>query len=368
MNKEITLGDKRYFKLFIGKRVLKKHVFQSKGEVPIYSGSVIIPFGYAKKSNISDFERDYIIWGIDDAVFDFELIKKGAEFVITDHCGAIKVIDDGILPEYLYYDLQMKKDSLGFGWSVRASMGNMRKVSVSIPILENGAFDIETQKVMVEKFKKIGTLLDKLKAIYDDLNGANLRLDINNKYFIQIPVGEIFDLTITTNRSNFTKSFVNQNKGKIPVYSASKYESAVDYGYVKDNINGIKYFEDCLTWNIDGSVGKAFYREGRFALSEKVIPLIPREPYKGCIDLKYIKILIEEVALESGFHYSNKAGKSKIKDILLPFPSKNIGKQIIPDLEKQREIAEKHEKILLIKDTLLQRLQILIDASSRIKT
>ena len=57
-----------------------------------------------------------------------------------------------------------------------------------------------------------------------------------------------------TNSSSFTKTFINSNKGEIPVYGASKEIDEVGYGYVKDNLKGVKYFENCLTWNIDGSI------------------------------------------------------------------------------------------------------------------
>ena len=73
---------------------------------------------------------------------------------------------------------------------------------------------------------------------------------------------ELFDLSVKTNNSKFTKVFVEKNRGHIPVYGASKNEKTVDYGYIKDNLEGIKYFRDCLTWNIDGSIGKVFLRQG----------------------------------------------------------------------------------------------------------
>ena len=39
-----------------------------------------------------------------------------------------------------------------------------------------------------------------------------------------------------TNSSSFTKTFINSNKGEIPVYGASKEIDEVGYGYVKDNL------------------------------------------------------------------------------------------------------------------------------------
>jgi len=112
----------------------------------------------------------------------------------------------------------------------------------------------------------------------------------------------------------------------------------------------VKYFEDCLTWNIDGSVGKANFRKGRFSLSEKVIPLILKNDYKVKIDINYLKYMIEKEAVKLGFSFSNKAGKKRIKNMLIKIPLKE-NKEF--DLQKQREISEKFKKMEKIKYELM---------------
>lgn len=83
----------------------------------------------------------------------------------------------------------------------------------------------------------------------------------NNYQFTKLKVQEIFDLKAKTNSSKFTKGFIKDNSGDIPVYGASK-DDLPSYGYVKDNAliitnkNGEKqytkvlYFEDCLSYNM----------------------------------------------------------------------------------------------------------------------
>ena len=143
----------------------------------------------------------------------------------------------------------------------------------------------------------------------------------------------------TANNSSFTKKFVNNNKGNIPVYSASKNENDISYGYVKDNLPNIKYFENCMTWNIDGSVGKVHIRKGRFTLSEKVIPLIIKEEFKDKIDEEYIKYVIEKESIKYGFSFSNKAGKSRIKNIQIELPLNEYGEI---DLLQQKEVSNRY--------------------------
>lgn len=352
--KTISLGNNNYFELFIGKRMLKREIFCKQGKVPIYSGSVKIPFGYCKNTNISDFDHDYIIWGIDDAVFDFALIPKGTKFRITDHCGAIKILNKELLSEYVFYYLQIKKRYFGFGWTLRASLKNMkRKVSVDVPTKGDGNLDVSEQRRLYAKFREIRKTMETLGFLYNDLKNAELEVNIDSNRMVELPVSEVFDLSIKTNNSKFTKAFVNAHKGNIPVYSASKEENSVAYGFIQDNLKNVKYFENCLTWNIDGSVGKAFFRIGKFSLSEKVIPLMLRPEYEGRIDLEYTRILLEQKALEQGYHYSHKAGKGKICNVLIPFPLDEYNKI---DFMRQKELANKYKKVYSVKNKMLDKL------------
>jgi len=159
---------------------------------------------------------------------------------------------------------------------------------------------------------------------------------------ICLKVNDIFSLDVGTNKSWFTKKYVNDHKGEVPVYSATKLPHTVGYGHIEDNIAGVKYFNDCLTWNIDGSVGVAHYRSGRFALSEKVIPLIMKPMHRGSLDYVFLKYSLEKKAAEYGFDYSNKAGKNKIADIELEIPCTD---QDIPDMGTQKIFALKHEQV-----------------------
>lgn len=78
-----------------------------------------------------------------------------------------------------------------------------------------------------------------------------------------------------------TKKFVNMHKGEIPVYGSTMNPEAVSYGYIKDNLKGIKYFDNCLTINRNDSAGFLFYRKKRFTINSDVTPLIPFNEYKN---------------------------------------------------------------------------------------
>lgn len=134
---EISLSDKQFFQLFIGKRVLKKQIFEdTNGTIPVYSANVKQPFGFLSKSNITDFNNDFVLWGI-DGNFEFNVIKRNTPFATTDHCGCIRIIDQDIDAEYLYFYLNWIRSQQGLDRQLRASLTNMKKVTVKFPVLLN---------------------------------------------------------------------------------------------------------------------------------------------------------------------------------------------------------------------------------------
>lgn len=170
---------------------------------------------------------------------------------------------------------------------------------------------------------------------------------------IERKLGQIIDFKLSkTNGSQFTKAFIDANRGNVPVYGASLVEREVSYGYVADNLEGIKYFDDCLTWNIDGSTA-IFYRRGHFSLSEKVIPLIPFEKVRQSIDLGYLRFAIMFSPDFNSFDFSHKAGKGKLKDLRVLFP---IKEDETYDLEEQQRLAGIYSEIENQRQKLLRRI------------
>lgn len=168
-----SLGDKKLFKLRIGKRVLKDNLIKHADSdlVPVFSANAIEPFGYISAPNRPPSAHNSILWGI-DGNFNFNLIPKGRKYIITDHCGAIDILLDTILPDYLLYALQEEKRTNDFDRSFRASLTNIRKFQVRIPITADGSFDVDEQQRIATDYKELCRLKEQLneaKTKMDDL-------------------------------------------------------------------------------------------------------------------------------------------------------------------------------------------------------
>lgn len=353
MNKIIALNDKKFFKIFIGKRVLKSEIFNSKGTIPLYSANVNKPFGFLEISNIDDFSHDYVLWGI-DGEFGLCIRHKEEKFATTDHCGAIEILDTKIMPEYLMYQLELAKNEMGFDRSLRSSLTNMENVIVSIPVTKDDIFDVESQKKATERFTKLKLLKQQIVEIKEELIKIQVEIseeEIGRYSDIGLDDENLFSIN---NGERITKKDIEKAKGSIPVYSASIFEDEA-LGYVSDNIKNVvpdaRYFEGVnLTINADGTDYSVFVRKNKFYANDvcNVITIIDPN-----IDAYFLRHELLTQILMMGLDYSYKLYKKKLKRIRLRIPVNTDGEF---DLPKQKKIAKKHEIIYQLKSEVNQQL------------
>jgi type I restriction enzyme M protein len=177
--REISLENSKCFSLFIGKRVLKKEIINLNGNVPIYSANVNNPVGYHTKSYIFEFTNNFVLWGI-NGNFEFNFIPKNQPFYPTDHCGVIRILENDILPEYLMIQLENIKYKFSFDRNLRASLENMKQISVPIPYY-NQKIDIDKQKEVVEKYKQIEKIKENIKEELKKIENVKTNIGIRDR-------------------------------------------------------------------------------------------------------------------------------------------------------------------------------------------
>jgi len=237
------------------------------------------------------------------------------------------------------------KFTLDNQWSVDRWWKKEEKIELGIEKEERSIKIDELPYVVEDISNNILTFKDEII----ELNKEVVDLGSN----IEVSLDSIFDFSQQTNNSKFTKTFIEKYKGDIPVYSASKEENLIGYGYVKDNLPKIRYFEDCMTWNIDGSIGKVFIRKGRFSLSEKVIPLVVFPKYKKILSMEFLKYTIENRVIEENFDFSNKAGKSRFKKLTISIPVSENG---YFNLNAQNNLSKKYLKVEDVRNRMKEEL------------
>lgn len=208
------------------------------------------------------------------------------------------------------------------------------------------------------KFNEIPSLMEtsanSIISMKEEMQELTDSIDENNIEYELVKMSDIFDFPPTN--SNITKTFCNQNKGEIPVYGSSKTDISV-LGYIKDNLPNVRYWENCLGWNRNGSVGYVFLHKEKFTSNEDHRVMTLKEEYIGYISLRYLKYIIEYTLLSQGFSFLDKCGVNKISKVSINIPIKNG----TFDLEAQNLLADKYEKFESIKKELKKEMQILND-------
>ena len=349
-----------------------KYINANLGEYPVYSAKTT---GDMNKGYINTYDYDMECLQItsDGAKAGTIIYREKMKFSVgpATRIWYIKECIKNLSLKYIEIKLRSVFSSKDFSWTKKASLYRIKNIKFEIPVDENGNYDIETQKEIVKKYeiveekkKELKEKLDYFKDVQVDFMATELAKSKPMK------IKDIFDLSIGSNGSSFTKTFIKNHSGDIPVYGASKDDKIPSYGYVDDHVvinekkNGkiqetkVKYFNDCLTYNIDGFAGYVFYREGKFSLSEKVRPLIIRDEYKNYLIPEYLKFVIEPLFRnnrkgrlgESERNEYTKLYINMIEDIEINIPIKEDGTF---DLEKQNQIVSKYKAIEEMKKSIL---------------
>ena len=172
---EVLLGDKDLFTLKTGKRVTKKQCVDDG--IPCISANVNDVFGHIKESALlTNFDVPSLTWGI-DSNFDWFLVPANYPFHPTDHCGVLRVLSAGIDPEYLCYTLRATRDRYGFDRAYRANETNIKRVSVDVPIRDDGTFDLAAQKRIAAKYKEIETRQSQAQHLLQQIADARVSFD-----------------------------------------------------------------------------------------------------------------------------------------------------------------------------------------------
>lgn len=339
----------------------KVYINEHKGQFPVYTGQIGKPMGYIDTATEHEPSISYVTDGCAGVISYI----SDSDYTIGGHRAKIKILNDNLDLKYIMYVLQpvlleAKKD----GNVPSVIWKDVENKTIPIPV-KDGVYDLDAQKLLAGRYQMIEEKKSQIQDEVDEILATipNIKLD----GMVDVQIDKILDFDQATNNSKFTKRFIKQNKGQIPVYGASKETDVPSYGYVADNIENVKYFNDCLTYNIDGLAGRMFYRKGKFSTSEKVLPLPVFEEIASTIDLTYIKYVAEPLFMakrkgrigDNGVNEYTKLHKSEARVIKIPMPIKD-GKY---DLDRQIEIAKRYERIDKLKAELQEKVDNIINTS-----
>ena len=260
--------------------------------------------------------------------------------------------------KYLFYSLQFAFKSKTFDWSTKATVNNTQNIEISIPVLPNGTYDLETQKRLARQYQEIDSQKQILLNKAEELKKYKVTIDADSKTnYVEVPITKLF--TPKGGDMKLSKPYCNEHTGGYPVYSGST--SREIFG----SIDAYKYNGEYLTWVIDGLAGYVMKLTGKFSITCHRGILIPTEDCKN-IDLLYVKYMLEPIFRKRargriGINGKNEYTALKPTHIVnyndsIIIPVDNNGEY---DLAKQQELAQKYAAIETVKEEIYNRINAL---------
>jgi type I restriction enzyme S subunit len=246
---------------------------------------------------------------------------------------------------YILYILQNEFKKHNFNWENKPTVEKIKNITIPIPYLPNGEFDIEIQQEIVEKYNIINELKTKAKEYEDQIKNLIVKIDDDLSCSKPVQIKDIF--TTKKGFSKYTKSYGQLHKGEYPVYSGSNIAPIMF-------IDTYDYEGEYLSWVVDGFAGYMKVLKGKFsATGHKGILTLK----SNNIDIDYVKFILEPILRDlakgrkgdkGSSEYTNVAS-SVVENAIIRIPTLHNGDF---DLEAQQEIARKYKKIEEIKVTL----------------
>ena len=332
---EITLGDRSLFELAIGKRKTKRELMSlPAGNVPIISARLDIPFGFIGGDSFVCHADSLVLWNIDSSRWDTRVLEKNYRFIPTDHCGYMKILNSSLVPEYIAYKLYEYGLHVGFKHEYRASLANLKDVTIIVPIDKTGNYDVALQKEVAQKYQMC---LDARKVMLNAVEDLSERhINITSKSdFVRVSVGDF--MTFEKGKSKYTEKYCKEHQGEFPVYSAGTREKTTI-----GHINSYDYERECLKITTNGHyAGTVTYlAKDRFSLNgDAGILYFTNSSDANNADYLYLEYAMQNARDQYGFCWTNKPSEEDLKSIEILIPLKD-GKW---DLAEQRRIAQRYQ-------------------------
>ena len=347
---DISLGDSSLFKMAIGRRKTKKEL-QSlpSGDIPIISARLDRPFGYIETKSFVCNSGKTVLWNIDSSRWDTRVIEENFKFIPTDHCGYMIILNSDIVPEYIAYKLYEHGLHMGFKHEYRASLANIKEVSIPIPVDESGNFDINVQRELAQRYHQCTRARVELLRTIDDLCDKRINISSKSK-FVRVAIGTF--MTFKRGNEKYTEKYCKEHQGCYPVYSSgTKAKTTIGH------IDTYDYEGECVKITTNGHYAGTveFLAESKFSLNgDAGILYITNPSDANKIDYRYIEYALQNAREQYGFNWINKPYERDIMAIEIQIPIKRNKWDIV----EQRRIAERFIKY----KEYISKLQLCVDS------
>ena len=289
--KTVNLTDKTLFSLLsggIGKNRTELQTIDTRNpsDIPVYTAAQL-PVAYIMpikgKTPIEASEETPLLSFATngDGSAGRNFVVHTTPFYLNVDRMVVALKDPQLILPYLYAQISDIKKRYGFSHSFKANRHNLENVTLSIPVSENGVFDVAAQKSIAAQFDLVGQLKDEIKKHQERIRSIIVEVDLSGYSMVYKPITELF--TIERGSGNYTKTYTQKHLGEYPLYSGNTFG---EFAF----IDSYDYDTPCLTWAIDGLAGHMMVHKTQFSATNHRGILLPKT---ANIDIDYIKFALE---------------------------------------------------------------------------
>lgn len=334
----------------------KQYMNDHPGSYPVYSAKTI---GETKVGEIDSymFDVEGLQLTTNGANAGTWLYREKHKFSLNGDARLYyprKEFEDVLDIKYLFYALQFAFKSKDFDWRTKATINNTQNIEISLPVLPNGTYDLETQKKLAKQYQEVENKKQVLLNKVEELK--KVKIFIEEDKTIQYKLISLNDMVIHCNgNANYTKEWCNLHAGAIPVYSANNKEPFA-YSDTAD------YDGRFLTYSKNGCAGYIKIIDEKFSINGDRCVIKLNSGFEK-VNLQYLKHYLEPIFRKNvkgriGINGKNEYTKinstiiNKL-NISVPIPIDDNG---MFDTEKQQELAMKYATIETIKENICNQI------------
>lgn len=187
-HQEVKLTDTNYFNIISGGLGLKKDKYAvidttNPNDIPVFTAT-LKPVAYFKDNIIkrkpydASLANPHISFASDgDGTAGTNIVFHDKPYYINTSRLAFSIIDKNIYPEYIYFAIQDIKKKYGFDYKHKATLVNIDKIAIKIPVNNKGVFDLEKQLEIANKSRMIKELKEELREQFEKITSAKINVE-----------------------------------------------------------------------------------------------------------------------------------------------------------------------------------------------
>ena len=361
---EISIGD--LFKPISGNpKFVRSYIESNRGEFPVYSASLLPPFGYVAEYQ---FDGHYLSWTMNGYGGHVSEIKD--KFSLTRDRG-IFVPREGVqVPDLTYLRTVMEPSlkAAAVGRRIDGKLNTYTKiypetasrVHIRLPLDESGQLDFELMAKLGERYRRVEAAREEISVLLEDMKKSLLAFGPTLDAVESLSLGgdwmEFISAKTGWTKADYSK-FDTKDSADIPLYTAARGPVA----HVKakhPNLIRASAAEPVISFgaNGDGSAGTNFVlHEKPFYVSNDRTCLRICDP---AIDPWYVYFALNGMKARYGFGHSFKATSRNLSEVSFNVPVK-AGRF---DLTRQLDIVERFRTALSAKELVEAELERVGDA------